>query len=90
VWDRLAAGQDCERQQVPEFEGIMGVDIRLPIGGMFSILGVLLIVYGIYTRGSDMYARSLNVNVNIWWGLVIGVFGGLMLYFGARKRRSSQ
>jgi hypothetical protein len=69
-----------------KFEAIMGVDIRLPIGGMFSIFGVLLLVYGIYTRDSDMYARSLDYNVNIWWGLVMLVFGGLMLGFGLRKK----
>ena len=64
----------------------MGVDIRLPIGGMFSIFGVLLIVYGIYTRTSDIYERSLGYNVNIWWGLVMLVFGGLMLVFALRKK----
>ncbi len=64
----------------------MGVDIRIPIGGMFSILGLMMFVYGLLTRGNEMYARSLNVNVNLWWGLVMLVFGGLMLLFGIRKK----
>ena len=64
----------------------MGVDIRLPIGGMFTLLGVLLVVYGITTSGDEMYARSLHINLNIWWGLVMAIFGGLMLFFGVRKK----
>ncbi len=64
----------------------MGVDIRLPIGGMFTILGVLLIVYGLFTQGDPMYDRSLGINVNIWWGIAQLVFGVLMLVFGLRAK----
>lgn len=66
----------------------MGVDIRLPIGGMFTIFGVLLIAYGLLTNGDPMYARSLNININIWWGVVQAVFGGLMLFFGMRSKKA--
>ena len=67
----------------------MGLDLRLPIGMMFSLLGALLSVYGLFT-GSDqaMYASSLAININFWWGLVLLVFGGLMLYFALRARRN--
>jgi hypothetical protein len=64
----------------------MNLDIRLPIGGMFGLLGVILVVYGIITRGSEMYAHSLGYNVNVLWGAVMVVFGAFMLYFGARKK----
>ena len=64
----------------------MGVDIRLPIGGMFALVGLLLVIYGLTTSGDPMYARSLHINANMWWGLVMLVFGGLMLYFGMRKK----
>ena len=64
----------------------MSLDIRLPIGGMFLLVGVLLAIYGLATNGSDMYARSLGINVNLWWGLVMVVFGGVMFLFGLRKR----
>jgi membrane-bound ClpP family serine protease len=64
----------------------MGVDIRLPIGGMFAILGALLVIYGLFTNGDPMYARSLGINVNIWWGLAQLVFGVLMLFFGMRSK----
>ena len=64
----------------------MGLDIRIPIGGMFTILGLMMFVYGLFTQGDAMYARSLEVNVNLWWGLVMLVFGGLMLTFGLRAK----
>jgi hypothetical protein len=43
----------------------MGLDIRLPIGLMFTILGVLVGGYGLATRGSAIYVRhSLGININ--------------------------
>ncbi|MFN8207648.1 MAG: hypothetical protein U0T82_09610 [Bacteroidales bacterium] len=57
----------------------MGVDIKIPIGLMFTILGVILSVYGLVTNGDPMYARSLGININLWSGLCMLVFGGIML-----------
>jgi len=63
----------------------MGLDVRLPIGLMFAIFGVLLALYGVITGGSEMYARhSLGINVNLWWGVVMLAFGVLMLWLGRR------
>ena len=62
----------------------MGLDIRLPIGGLFSILGVLLAGYGLVSdRG--IYVRSLGINVNLWWGLALLVFGVVMVVLGRRE-----
>jgi len=62
----------------------MGLDIRLPIGGLFSILGVLLAGYGLVSdRG--IYERSLGINVNLWWGVALLVFGVVMVGLGRRK-----
>jgi hypothetical protein len=65
----------------------MGLDIRLPIGIMFSLLGALMAVYGLAT-GSDsgMYKSSLDININFWWGLVLFAFGAVMLAFALRSR----
>ena len=65
----------------------MGLDIRLPIGMMFTLLGALLALYGLAT-GSDaeMYKSSLDLNINLWWGLVLFVFGAVMLFFALRAR----
>jgi hypothetical protein len=61
----------------------MKLDLRLPIGLMFSIIGVLLTVYGA-TSDPAIYQRSLGVNVNLWWGLVLVVFGLVMLWLVRR------
>ena len=64
----------------------MRLDIRLPIGGMFALLGLLLAGYGLMTGGDEMYQRSLGVNINLWWGLALLIFGLLMLAFGLRAK----
>ena len=61
----------------------MGLDIRLPIGLLFAILGALLVAYGLASDAA-IYRRSLGVNVNLWWGLVLLAFGALMLVLGRR------
>jgi hypothetical protein len=66
---------------------VMATDIRMPIGWLFSALGVILVAYGVMTNGNPMYARSESVNINIWWGLVVLVFGLLLLGLGMRARR---
>jgi membrane protein implicated in regulation of membrane protease activity len=69
--------------------GVTGLDVRLPIGGLFAVLGLLLGGYGLATAGNTaLYARSLSVNVNLWWGLVMLVFGVLLLLAAARGRRT--
>jgi hypothetical protein len=63
----------------------MGLDIRLPIGGMFAVAGLMLAVYGLATGGdARMYERALGVNVNLWWGLAMLAFGLVMLALGRR------
>jgi len=67
----------------------MQLDVRTPIGLMFVLVGAILAVYGASTTGSPIYARSLGVNLNLWWGLVLFAFGGLMLLL-ARLGRKQQ
>ena len=58
----------------------MGLDLRLPIGIYFSLLGVMLGVYGIITHSdTEMYKHSLGININISWGVVLLIFGLAML-----------
>jgi|SRR4051812_6994544 hypothetical protein len=63
------------------------LDLRLPIGGLFTALGVLVGGYGIATNGSAMYERSLSVNINLWWGLVMLAAGLILLAMGMRATR---
>ena len=63
----------------------MGLDIRWPIGIMFSLIGALLVIEGLITGPS---AKSLDINVNLWWGIVLFVFGALMLLGAARGKKA--
>lgn len=67
----------------------MGLDIRLPIGAMFTLFGLLLVVYGLVSDKS-IYQRSLGINVNVGWGAVLLVFGILMLVLGKRGAKPDQ
>lgn len=68
--------------------GAARFDIRIPIGILFLALGVILAIYGVATNSDvTLYARSESIVINLWWGLVMLVFGGLMLYFGSRANR---
>jgi protein-S-isoprenylcysteine O-methyltransferase Ste14 len=68
----------------------MGLDIRWPIGLMFSLIGVMLVVYGLITgSNAELYHRSLDINVNLLWGLLLTVFGVLMLILAWRGAKAN-
>jgi hypothetical protein len=60
------------------------LDLRAPAGWFFSILGVILLGLGIFSSG--LRAALTNLNVNLYCGIVILAFGGLMLLLASRKR----
>jgi hypothetical protein len=64
----------------------MGLDIRLPLGLIFLIIGGLLAGYGIFTHGSDIYAKSMGDNLNLFWGILMFVFGLVMYVVGRRQK----
>jgi uncharacterized membrane protein len=68
----------------------MGLDIRLPIGIIFTIYGTLLVVYGALADPA-IFANSLGINIDIWWGAAMLVFGLFMmlLAFRASHRKVS-
>jgi hypothetical protein len=64
----------------------MSLDLRLPIGLLFLLLGALLGLYGLVSDPA-MYEVSLGVNVNLWWGLVMLLFGAVMFVPALVKMR---
>lgn len=64
----------------------MGLDIRTPIGLMFSVFGVILTIYGLVSD-RVIYGRSLGININLGWGLALLAFGIIMLLLGMRRGR---
>ena len=67
----------------------MGLDIRLPIGAMFGLLGAILAIFGVF-GDKAIYAKSLGINVNFWWGLVMLAFGFIMLVMAKRAGSRSK
>lgn len=65
----------------------MNLDIRFPIGLMFTLVGAIIGVFGLLSDPS-IYQRSLGININLWWGLVMFLFGVVMLLM-ARRATSS-
>lgn len=63
----------------------MGLDIRWPIGLMFTLIGVLLAVFGLVKSAESV---SLGININLIWGIVLLVFGVFML-LGAIKGKKN-
>jgi len=64
----------------------MQLDLRTPMGLMFSITGAILVVWGLKTNGDAIYARSLGINAHLWWGIVLLIFGLTMFILGERSQ----
>jgi hypothetical protein len=63
------------------------LDIRIPIGLLFTVLGLLLTAYGFLTNtNTELYAKSFQYNVNLWSGLLMLVFGVIMLLTARKKK----
>jgi multisubunit Na+/H+ antiporter MnhG subunit len=65
----------------------MPLDIRVPIGLMFVLMGALLAGYGLF-GSHDIYARSLGLNINLIWGSVLVVLGAFLIVLGTRPGRA--
>jgi hypothetical protein len=66
----------------------MGLDVRIPVGLMLGIMGVLLVGYGVFGDHA-IYARSLGINVNAIWGGMLIVVSALLLFLAGRRPRSA-
>jgi ABC-type maltose transport system permease subunit len=55
----------------------ISLDLRLPIGILFLVIGALLALYGFLAEG---------VAIDRWWGLVMVAFGGMMFWLARRAR----
>lgn len=66
----------------------MSLDLRIPMGLMFTLVGIILVAFGLSTNGNtELYARSLGINANLWWGLVLLIFGMTMFLMGRRGQK---
>jgi hypothetical protein len=67
----------------------VGIDLRVPVGSLFSVLGVLLSAYGAATRG-DPGTMPTGVAIDVIWGVVLLAFGVGMLLLARRARARSK
>ncbi|MGC9222817.1 MAG: hypothetical protein ACP5E2_02770 [Terracidiphilus sp.] len=71
----------------PAIRSILDVDVRITIGMFFTLTGTILSAFGYSTRDrADLYVKSLGIDANLWCGLVMLVFGIVMLAFGRRAQ----
>ena len=68
----------------------MNLDLRIPMGMMFTLVGLILTLYGAGTVGSHIYDKSLGINANLNWGIVLLIFGGTMYILGRRGQRKAE
>jgi hypothetical protein len=63
----------------------MFYDPRISMGMFFTLIGTILTAFGLSTRSNaDIYTKSLGIDANLWWGLVLLVFGIVILTLGRR------
>ena len=64
----------------------MHLDVRIPLGLLFLLVGLILVVFG-FTSDPAIYAQhSLGQNVNLLWGAIFALFGAVMLLLTRRKK----
>ena len=68
----------------------MGIDIKIPIGLLFSILGGMLFIFGLTTGSDPMYHESLDININLWTGAFMLIFGLFMLTLSALGKKKEK
>jgi hypothetical protein len=67
----------------------MGLDIRIPLGLLFLIIGGIMAVFGLFSHGSAIYAMAQGINLNLIWGSLMFVFGVVMFVLGRRPQKSA-
>ena len=67
----------------------MKLDIRIPIGFLFTLIGALLVGYGLL-NGAPMRGAAVGFNINAEWGAVLVLFGVAMLLLARRHAASAR
>jgi len=66
------------------------MDIRMPIGLLFTIIGAIITVFGFITNGSGIYHHSLNININIYSGIGLLIFGLFMTIMAINAQKKTK
>jgi hypothetical protein len=69
----------------------MFYDPRISLGMLFTLIGTVLTAFGLATRSNaDVYTKSMGIDANLWWGLVLLVFGIAALVLGRRGQMKQE
>ncbi len=63
------------------------MDLRVPSGWFFSLLGLILIGFGLFAP--DIRASLTESNINLYCGICMLVFGLFLLVLAKRSTRSN-
>ena len=66
----------------------MNLDVRVPAGLMFLVMGLLLAGYGAVADPTTM-SKSLGMNIDLIWGSVLVVMSLCLLTLAFRSRGRS-
>ena len=59
-------------------------DIRRLIGGLFLLYGVILTILGL-VGSSEVKNKAAGINIDLWTGIGLLVFGGLMVFWALAR-----
>lgn len=64
-------------------------DLRRIIGGLFTVWGILLIILGATESDAEIH-RAAGININLWAGFGMLLFGVLMLLWAFTRPLGSE
>ena len=61
--------------ETPQSAAARLFDLRILIGGLFVLYGIMLTVAGFFTSPEEL-AKASNININLWMGIGMLIIGG--------------
>lgn len=57
------------------------IDLRLPIGIFFILVGIIITIYALVSPAYIPHIKE-QINIDLYWGIVLLIFGVPMTLFG--------
>jgi uncharacterized membrane protein HdeD (DUF308 family) len=65
------------------------IDLRLPIGIFFILVGIIMIVYAVISPAYVPHIKE-HINIDLYWGILLLIFGIPMTFFGWAAERKAK
>ncbi len=79
-----AMGQPDAETSTPQSAAAKLFDLRVLIGSLFTLYGVVLIVAGVFANAAEIQKAS-GININLWMGIGMLIVGLLFLLWWRLK-----